>query len=166
MGETMHVSPLDMVLALIIVASAIRVAVKGFAEEFSSMAAFILGFLASVLLIKQGSLLVNSWGIQGVPAAILAFVGIFVVVFVVVKLVVGLLGTVLESLHLGSLNHGLGLILGLAEGCLLACIVLIVLEIQPFVDVTKLLDSSVIARFALPLIDLSALKKIKVPEKK
>ncbi len=154
----MHVATLDIVFAVLILLAAVRVAVKGFVAEFSSIAAFFLGVLAAVLFLKQGTAIAVSWGAQGVVASILAFLGIFVVVFVAIKVVVRLLGTLLEAVHLESLDHALGFILGLAEGILLVAVFLIILRIQPFVHVEKLVNASFIAKILTPLLDTNTIK--------
>jgi membrane protein required for colicin V production len=156
----MQVSPLDIVFAVLILASSIYIAVKGFVEEFSSMAAFVLGILAGVLFLKPGAVLVDSWGVHGVFAPILAFLGAFIIVFVVIKLVVGMLGKILESVHLDSLNHALGFFLGLAEGVLWVSVILVILKLQPFFDATKLLNGSFAASVLLPIINVDAIIKL------
>jgi membrane protein required for colicin V production len=156
----MQVSPLDIVFAVLILASSVYVAIKGFVEEFSSMAAFVLGILAGVLLLKPGTVLVDSWGVHGTFAPILAFLGAFIIVFIVVKLVVGLLGKILESVHLDSLNHALGFFLGLAEGILWVSVILMILKLQPFFDASKLLGGSFVAGVLLPVINVDAILQL------
>jgi membrane protein required for colicin V production len=83
---------------------------------------------------------------------IIAFLVLFIVVYLVVKLVEGLLHRGIEALSLKKLDSVLGFLLGALEGLLIVCVVLLLIDLQPFVDVRDLLERSYAARLILPFL--------------
>jgi len=143
---------LDIVLALVVVIASVRGAVRGFVSEALAMSAVILAVAAAVLF--SSDLTGALTGLIGgsIWNQVIAFLLIFIVVYLVVKLVEGLLHSGVERLSLHKLDRVLGLLLGAAEGVIVVLLVLLVLSIQPFVDVTDLLAGSVVAESLLPLL--------------
>jgi membrane protein required for colicin V production len=132
----------------------IRCYLKGFVSELLSMAAIVLGLLASLFFYKNGAEFVRvqfSLDIQIVPEVI-AFISLFIIVFIIVKLLELLLKGIIEGIRLRKADKFLGLIFGFAEGVAVTSLVLFLLRIQPFFDPTQILSDSFFARFLLPLI--------------
>jgi membrane protein required for colicin V production len=166
---------LDWVFIVVIALLGIRCMAKGFAAEILSVAAVVVGVLAAILLYRPAGALLVSWGLAAKPAAmpeILGFVAAFLAAFIAMKLVGRLISEGVEASQLGGLDRALGLILGLAEGLLLVCLVLLAMSLlepalKSIPGYSKLLSGSAFARAILPVIGpelVKATQGIKAPE--
>jgi membrane protein required for colicin V production len=150
----LNISVLDVIFILIVVLFVIRCYLKGFVSEVFSMAAIVLGFLASLFFYKNGGefLRTQFWNNMKIIPEIIAFIALLLIVFVFVKLFEVLLKGVINGIRLGGADRFLGLIFGLAEGIVVVSLVLFVLRIQPLFDPSGFLSDSVFARILLPFI--------------
>ncbi len=142
---------LDVILGLLILAAAVRGAVRGFVEELGSVAALALGvwgglrfspYLLPPLERLMGRTLWNR---------VVAFLLLFLAIYVVVKLLELALHNLLSSPDLARLDQVLGFFVGAAEGILVGALILYLLQWQPLFDTRALLRNSFLARILLPL---------------
>ena len=150
----MNISVIDIVFILIITLFVIRCYLKGFVSELLSMAAIILGILASLFFYKNGGEFLRQtfWQDMKIVPEIVAFIALFVIVFILVKLLEMILKGIIEGVRLSGADRFLGLIIGLAEGIAVISLVLFVLRVQPLFDPSSILSDSFFARLLLPLI--------------
>jgi membrane protein required for colicin V production len=132
----------------------IRCYLKGFISELLSMAAVVLGLLASLFFYKNGAVFIRAKYLPNMKVIpeILAFIALFIIVFIIVKLFEMLLKGVIEGVKLKGADHFLGIVFGFAEGLAVICLILFLLKIQPLFDPSALLQESFFARLLLPLI--------------
>lgn len=147
----MTLNALDYVFVGIVVILTVRALVRGFVHEFMSVAGLVLGIVAAVLFsgmvaVKLAPFLGNSGWTQ-----VAAFLGLFIVVYLVVKLFESGLNRLIESINLDSLDRALGFFLGIVEGLVVVFVVLLVMRLQPFFDVSVVVSKSVFAAALLPL---------------
>ncbi|MCL2804723.1 MAG: CvpA family protein [Treponema sp.] len=150
----MSVSVLDVVFILLIILFVIRCFIKGFISELLTMAAFILGLLASLFFYKNGAEFLREtfWpGLSTIPEVI-AFVALFLIVFIIVKILEIILKGIINGIKLGGADKFLGIIFGFAEGIAVVSLILFVLRIQPLFDASAILEGSFFAKMLLPLI--------------
>ncbi|NBC29434.1 MAG: CvpA family protein [Spirochaetes bacterium] len=148
----MQFTAIDIVFALLVVFTTIRAGVRGFVREFMSMAAVGAGVLAAVLFSAMiAELIVGFFG-SSAWSQIVAFLGIFVLAYAIVKLFEKGMQGLVERIHLESLDHALGLFLGVAEGLLLTFVAILVIQVQPFIHPEQLLQGSAFARLLLPFL--------------
>jgi membrane protein required for colicin V production len=151
---------LDWIFIVVLVLLGIRCMVSGFVAEVLSVAAILVGLLAALVFYRAAAGLLVGWGLAARPAAlpgILGFAAVFLIGFLAMKLVERLITEGIEAAELGSVDRSLGLLLGLAEGLLLICIVLVAMSlIEPaFKSIpgyAKLLQGSAFAKFILPIV--------------
>jgi membrane protein required for colicin V production len=148
----MNIATIDIVFGCIVLILVVRCALRGFIEEFMSMAAVVLGLLCAVFFFKPGAEYVRSRLGAAYMPELLAFVGLFFITFVLVKILERVLKDIAERVQLGPVDRALGIALGLAEGVLVVSAALFVLDKQPLFDPSALLDGSVFARILLPLV--------------
>jgi membrane protein required for colicin V production len=148
------ISLLDVIFILLIVLFALRCYLKGFISELLSMAAIVLGLLASLFFYKNGAeyLRARFWPDLKTIPEIIAFVALFLIVFIVVKILEVMLKGIVQGIRLGGADRLLGVLFGLAESIAVISLVLFLLRIQPLVDPASLLSDSFFARLLLPLI--------------
>jgi membrane protein required for colicin V production len=132
----------------------IRCYLKGIISELLSMAAVVLGLLASLFFYKNGAAFIRANYLPNIKVIpeILAFISLFIIVFIIVKLLEILLKGVIEGVQLQSADHFLGIVFGFLEGLAVISLILFILSIQPLFNPSVLLTDSFFARILLPLI--------------
>jgi len=147
-------SVLDIIFILVILLFVLRCYLKGFASEILSMAAIVLGLLASLFFYKNGAdfLRAKYWPDMKIIPEIIAFVALFLIVFIVFKILEIMLKEIIRGIKLRSADRFLGIIFGLTEGLVVVSLVLFIIRIQPLFDPSSLLSNSIFARIILPLI--------------
>jgi membrane protein required for colicin V production len=143
---------LDMFFILLIVAAAVRGALKGFVAELASVAALVLGIWGAVAF--SGHLLpaLQKYLGDSLWNRLIAFLIIFLAIYIAVKLAELLLHRLFENLNLFRLDQVLGFFLGAGEGLLATVLLLYLLRWQPLLDTRHLLADSFFARLLLPLV--------------
>lgn len=133
---------IDWIFSLIIFAFAIVGIIKGFIDNVFGKLALVLGIFIAILFYKNiaGGLLKDI----KIPFAanIIAFLLVFVVVFLIVKIVQMIVSKVFEWSILKSLDRTLGFFFGIVEGAVVICLIILLLDAQPFFDVSSLFDGS------------------------
>ena len=152
----MEVAGIDVVFAVIIVILAIRAAIRGFVKELLGTAALILGIVAAVLFSGLAAQIVEQWIGESVWSQVIAFLAVFLIVYLLVKIFEGALNRLIERIHLDQLDHALGLFLGIVEGIVVAFLLLLVIQIQPFFEPETLMAGSIFARILLPFLPFAA----------
>jgi membrane protein required for colicin V production len=151
MREIAVVDWVFIVLALIFI---IRSGLKGFISEFTGMASVILGIVTAFFLYTNGGIYLRQRFMPNVRIIpeILAFLAIFLIVFTLIRIVGFLLRDIFERINLHSLDHFLGVILGVVQGLTVIALLLLLLARQPLFDAGPILEKSVFGNFFLPLI--------------
>ena len=147
----MSINILDAVLLLISIIVIIKVTVRGFVDEFFSMAAFLLAIAVAFWFYRPLSLHTRVSGLSPTAMKLIAFFMIFIVVFIAVKLLQMLISAVFDNEILNSLDHALGFFLGLFEAYIVLIILVAILQLQPFLDLDALIARSMIVRILIPL---------------
>ena len=150
----MNFTVLDFIFVALVLIFIIRCYLKGFISELLSMAAIVLGLIASLFFYKNGGEFLRNrfWPEMKTIPEILAFIALFLIVFIVIKLLEVMLKGIINGIKLGGADRFLGIFFGLAEGLAVVSLILFVLRIQPLFDPSSLLSDSFFARLLLPLI--------------
>ncbi|MDR1655251.1 MAG: CvpA family protein [Treponema sp.] len=151
MREIAAIDWVFIVLALIFI---IRSGLRGFISEFTGMASVILGILAALFLYKNGGIYLRRRfmpDIKIIPE-ILAFLAVFLIIFVFIRIVGFLLRDISERINFHSVDHFLGVVLGIVQGLTVIILLLLVLARQPLFDAGPILEKSLFGNFILPLI--------------
>jgi len=145
---------IDVVFILVILVFVVRCAIRGFVSEVMSMAAIVLGLLASLYFFKIGGAFVCEKYLPENPviSEIIAFIVLFLVVFLIIKILERILKDIIEGIKLGKADRFLGIVFGLIEGIIVVSLVLFVINILPFLDSGKFLGNSFFAKIILPLL--------------
>lgn len=143
---------IDIVFLVLLVFAAIRGGIRGFVREFMSMASLIVGIGVAVLF--SGVVAVQLEGYLGdsIWNQIISFLGLFLVTYLAIKIFEGALRAIVERINADNLDHALGFFLGVAEGLLLIFILLLIIQIQPFINLDEAIDESVFAIVLRPLL--------------
>ena len=138
----MNAFVIDWIFGIIIVVFAVSGLIKGFVDNVFGKLAFIAGIICGWIFYK--SLATTLLKDIKVPYAanILSFLLIFVVVFLIIKLAQMIVSKIFEWSILKSLDRTLGFIFGIVEGAAVVCLIIFLLSVQPFFDVTNLFNGS------------------------
>jgi len=120
---------IDIVLALILVYSAINGFRKGLIAELASLAALILGIWGAIKFSYITSdFLVENFNLKSDHLNIISFVVTFVVIVILVHIVGGVVNKMVETVMLGFLNKLAGMIFGIIKAALILSIILVVFD--------------------------------------
>jgi len=150
----LDISVIDVIFIMLLILFVIRCYLKGFVSELFSMAAVVLGLLASLFFYKNGGEYLRSqfWPNMKIIPEVVAFIALFIIVFIVVKLLEMMLKGIISGVKLTGADRFIGIFFGLAEGIAVISLVIFILRIQPLFDPSSILSESVFARLLLPLI--------------
>lgn len=145
---------IDLVFILIIAACVVSASCKGFINEVFDKGAPVLGIWAAVLFYRQLAEPLLQYVRIVTLANILGFAIVFIIVFLAIKIVQQIIGNIFEGKIFRQLDRSLGFLFGFLEGIALVAIIFIVLQIQPWFDVSRLLAGSIFYRVLKSVADL------------
>ena len=137
----------DGIVLIVVVAAAIRAAIRGFVAELFGVAAIAAGIGIGALLYGPLAVAMDGWWGVSVWNRIGAFLAIFLACYLILKLVEALFHRFFEALDLERLDRVLGMFVGLAEGLAVTFALFVVLRVQPIIDTTSLFDGSIVAQY-------------------
>ena len=132
----------DWICGIIILIFAIAGIIKGFVNNVMGKLALALGILMACMFYKTaGNNLLAS--VENITFRnILGFLIVFVVVFLIVKCIQVIISRVFEWEVLKSLDRTLGFVFGAVEGLAVIGLLMFLLSIQPFFDVSGIFEDS------------------------
>jgi membrane protein required for colicin V production len=143
---------LDITLTVIALIIIVRAGLRGFITEFFGLAWLVLGLLAAFLFFDAGAAFIRTKAFADVPYVpeAAAFALIYLAVFAAVKILGHMIKDIADRVHLGTLDHALGVIFGAAEAAVIIFAVLYLLKIQPLFDAAAMINTSAYAQILLP----------------
>ena len=139
----MNLAYIDIFFIVILIFTVINAAIKGFIHEFFSKAAFFLGiFLAAVFYPKLDIYIRKGITIE-ILSKIVSFLLIFIAVYIVMRLIQVIVKKAFSGEIMSGLDHSLGVFVGIAEGIAIISLILGILYMQPWFDVSDLLENSI-----------------------
>lgn len=137
----MEFAIIDVVFFAIMLVIVVNAAVKGFLAEFFSKAAFVLGILGGALFYKK--LMPYILPDTPVASAVLSFVALFIVCYLLIQLIQLIVKRVFVSGQImKGLDHSLGFFFGIVEALAVISVILLILYLQKWIDVTSWLENS------------------------
>lgn len=120
---------IDIVLALLLVFSAISGFRKGLIVELASLAALILGIWGAIEFSDITSdFLVENFNLKSEHLNIISFIVTFVVIVILVHIVGSVVNKMVEAVMLGFLNKLAGMVFGIVRAALILSIILVVFD--------------------------------------
>jgi membrane protein required for colicin V production len=140
-------NPLDWLLAILLLVSIVRAAVRGFFQEAFSLAGLVLGFLLACWFYRP--LAVDLKGLINSPpiAQLVAFLLLSMVTMIVASLLGKILQRTASAIGLGFLDRLLGVTFGLLRGALIGLALL--LAITAFLPASSWIENSHLAPYFL-----------------
>ena len=138
----MNAFVIDWIFGIIIVVFAVSGLIKGFVDNVFGKLAFIAGIICGWIFYKSLATTLLKDIKLPYAANILSFLLIFVVVFLIIKLAQMIVSKIFEWSILKSLDRTLGFIFGIVEGGAVVCLIIFLLSVQPFFDVSGILYGS------------------------
>jgi membrane protein required for colicin V production len=149
----MIMAVIDIAFGALIAILVIRCGLRGLIKELMSVASVALGLLAAVSFYRQGGAFVRTKILSDIAVLpeLIAFVLLLAIVFFAIKILEHILQDIIFRIHVGGLDHALGLVFGLLEGLILARLLLLLIDIQPLFNAESLLEHSIFAKYLGPL---------------
>lgn len=149
---------LDIIFFIITGLVVIIAAVHGFLYELFSTASLLVSLIISFLFYKEGAAYLEKYFPNVSFLPIIAFLLLFIICYIIIKIIHHLLSGILKNKTLSSFDHALGLFLGILKAAAIIVLIIFILHIQKFFDVSKLLDNSVVHNFMFPFVSHFLLK--------
>ena len=138
----MNQSILDLVFLSIVVLFAVLGVVRGFIKELFARGAPVLGLWAAVLLYRRVNEFFEPYIKIHILSLIVSFLMVFIVVYIILMIVRNIVSGIFGGEILKGLDRILGFAFGIVEGLALVALLLILLQAQPWFDVSELLEQS------------------------
>lgn len=136
---------IDIVSLAIILIGAVSGCITGFGRAAGSNLGFLLSFpLALLFTSPVAGLISDRIGLPILWSSVLAFATIAAVIYIVISLLGNMIEDVLEGIGLEVVNSILGFVWGLVSTSLVMSLIIAILAYQPFLDISRLTDSSLI----------------------
>ena len=145
----------DVIILAVILIYAIVGMAKGFIKAIFSKLCWILGIFGAILFYKRLSVHMTALVHNQTVSLILCFLLIFVVIFLIVKIVQIVIERIFDGEIMKGLDRALGFFFGILEGLVVIFIILFILTLQPWFDVSKLFEGSLIYNFLIPFVQKS-----------
>ncbi len=133
---------IDWIFSIIILIFAISGVIKGFIDNVFGKIAFVAGILLGYLFYKDLAAVLLKDIKYPYVANVLAFLLIFVVTFLAIKILQMIIAKAFEWSILKSLDRTLGFIFGIVEGLAVVCLLIFLLNAQPFFEVQNIFEGS------------------------
>lgn len=133
---------LDIIFFVVILFCAIGAMLKGFIKAILSKVAVILGILLAIVFYDDFAVVLNAKISSMIICKILSALIIFVVVYLIIMIIQKILSHIFSGEILKGLDRTLGFFFGLVGGILIVFVVLKLLTMQSFFDITSLVNDS------------------------
>ena len=139
---------LDIAVVVIVLIGAISGCITGFSRSATRLIGFVLAIPISLLFTKTvAGAIADASGISYFISALIAFVAVSLAVYVILCIFGSQLANVLSaSSALHALDSILGFIWGLAGSAVSLSLIIMIMNFQPFIDISGLTANSLVVR--------------------
>ena len=142
----------DVIILLIILIFAIVGTARGFIKAIFGKLCWILGILGAIFFYRKLAAHMMELVHNQTVSLILCFVLVFVVIFLIVKIIQIIIERIFDGEIMKGLDRSLGFFFGILEGFVVIFAIIFLLTFQPWFDVSKLFEGSLIYSILFPLI--------------
>jgi membrane protein required for colicin V production len=139
---------LDIIILIIIAASAVEGGIHGFVFEIFSLAGLLVGLLLAVKYFSLLASYLQFLSLSGWILNVISFLVILILVSALFRLVGRLLKKGLSKIFMGWLDHTMGVLFGIARGVVIVLLITLILLLTPLQAV--LLTEAPKTRFLQP----------------
>jgi membrane protein required for colicin V production len=126
---------LDIIILIIIVASAVEGGIHGFVYELFSLAGLLLGLFLGWKYFALASSYLQFTGLPAWLLHVVAFLVILIIVSALLRLVGGALKKVLHATFVGWVDRLVGVVFGLVRGAVVVLLLTLILLLSPLSNV-------------------------------
>lgn len=140
---------IDLIFFCILLIFAITACFKGFVNELFDRGAPIIGLWAAIIFYKRLAALLFPYLRFQILANVFGFILVFILVFLVVKIAQQIIGNIFAGKIFRQLDHTLGFAFGVLEGLAVIALILILLNSQPWFNVSSIVKESIFYKLFL-----------------
>ena len=139
---------LDIAVVAIVLIGAISGCITGFSRSATKLIGFVLAIPISLLFTRTAAeAIANVSGLNYFVSSLIAFVAVALAVYIILCIFGSQLANILSaSSALHALDSALGFIWGLAGSAISLSIILMIMNYQPFIDITGLTANSLVIK--------------------
>ncbi len=130
----MSVSFIDVVFFIVVIVFTFSACYKGFIREVFGKGSFACGILCAIIFTSKLSPFIEPVVKNQIAAIMLASVLIFIAAYLAIKIIEIIVNSIFSGEVFRSLDRALGFLLGIAEGLVVVCIILIIIKAQPWFE--------------------------------
>jgi membrane protein required for colicin V production len=150
---------LDIIILIIIVASAVEGGIHGFVYELFSLGGLLLGLFLGWKYFSNAVAYLQFTGLPAWMLNVIAFMLILIIISAILRMIGGALKKALHSTFMGSMDRVVGVVFGLVRGAIVVLLMTLVLLLTPLAPVltreaprTRLLKPSI--HLIRPMLDI------------
>lgn len=133
---------IDWVFLVIIAVFMLIALIRGFVKQIFDHAAWILGIVFAIFFYSKVAELFNGKIENIILCDILAFIAIFAATFIIIKLLGMIFHKIAQFELIRGIDRFLGAAFGVVEGFAIVCLIMFIMNIQPFADASGILEQS------------------------
>jgi membrane protein required for colicin V production len=122
----MELNGIDIVIIIILGASAVYSTIKGFVKDIFSLLAVILGIIAALVFYRMGAQLMEGFIASEQIRNTLSFAVIFLIIAVAISIVGIIVSKIIKSVELSFYDRLAGFAFGLLKGFLIVAVIVVV----------------------------------------
>ena len=133
---------IDWIFLIIIGIFMVVALIKGFVNELFGKASWIIGIILAIFSYSKVSVMLQNKISNLILCNILAFLIIFAVSYIILKIIGAIIHKIFQMNILVGIDKTLGAAFGLIEGFAIVCLIMFIMNVQPFFDTSSLLANS------------------------
>ncbi|MCR4741519.1 MAG: CvpA family protein [Treponema sp.] len=133
---------IDWIFLVIIAIFMIGALIKGFVNEIFGKASWIIGIILAIFFYSKLAVILQNKIANLILCNILAFLIIFAASYIILKIIGSIIHKIFQMDILVGIDKTLGAAFGLIEGFAIVCLVMFLMNVQPFFDASSLLADS------------------------
>lgn len=138
----MNFAPIDICFLIIVIIFALSALAKGFIKELFGKVSVIGGLALSIIFTPKLNFYISQSISNQIVSKVLSFLLIFICVFLVINIIQHIISKIFSGEIMRGLDRTLGFALGVVEGLVVVTFIITILVIQPWFDVTAIINES------------------------
>ncbi len=152
----MTLAPVDICFIIIVLIFALSALTKGFIKELFGKVSVFGGLAVAIAFTPKLDVYVHQSISNELVSKVLSFLLIFIAVFLIIRIVQQIVSKIFSGEIMKGLDRTLGFALGVLEGVVVVALIIGLLTVQPWFEVSSIFDGSVFYKYLYGIVNSSA----------